>query len=64
LNRNRHRRKKRGNPESSEAGFLSAVQLELLFMIGYQQDLAIMKRLAEQDKTNSGWQRDLIVSLY
>jgi hypothetical protein len=30
----------------------------------YQQDLAIMKRLAEQDKTNSGWQRDLIVSLY
>src|ERR1700738_216010 len=30
----------------------------------YQQSLAIFKRLAEQDKTNSGWQRDLIVSLY
>jgi hypothetical protein len=30
----------------------------------YQQSLAIIKRLAEQDKTNSGWQRDLIVSLY
>ena len=28
----------------------------------YQQDLAICKRLAEQDKTNSGWQRDLSVS--
>ena len=28
----------------------------------YQQSLAIMKRLAEQDKTNSGWQRDLSVS--
>jgi hypothetical protein len=28
----------------------------------YQQDLAIMKRLAEQDKTNSCWQRDLSVS--
>ena len=26
----------------------------------YQQYLAIAKRLAEQDKTNSGWQRDLI----
>ena len=25
-----------------------------------QQSLAIAKRLAEQDKTNSGWQRDLI----
>jgi hypothetical protein len=47
LNRNRHRRKKRGNPEPSEAGFLSAVQLELLFLVGYQQDLAIMKRVAE-----------------
>jgi len=30
----------------------------------YQQYLAIAKRLAEQDKANSGWQRDLIVSLY
>jgi len=30
----------------------------------YRQDLAISKRLAEQDKSNSGWQRDLIVSLY
>ena len=30
----------------------------------YQQSLAIAKRLAEQDKSNSGWQRDLIVSLY
>ena len=28
----------------------------------YQQTLAILKRLAEQDKTNSGWQRDLGVS--
>ena len=28
----------------------------------YQQDLAIVKRLAEQDKTNSDWQRDLSVS--
>ena len=27
-----------------------------------QQDLAISKRLAEQDKTNFGWQRDLSVS--
>jgi hypothetical protein len=25
-----------------------------------RQRLAIIKRLAEQDKTNSGWQRDLI----
>jgi tetratricopeptide (TPR) repeat protein len=30
----------------------------------YQQGLAIAKRLADQDKSNSGWQRDLIVSLY
>jgi hypothetical protein len=30
----------------------------------YQQCLVISKRLAEQDKSNSGWQRDLIVSLY
>jgi hypothetical protein len=30
----------------------------------YQQSLAIFKRLADQDKSNSGWQRDLIVSLY
>jgi hypothetical protein len=29
-----------------------------------QQSLAIFKRLADQDKSNSGWQRDLIVSLY
>jgi tetratricopeptide (TPR) repeat protein len=28
----------------------------------YQQSLAIFKRLAEQDKTNSAWQRDLSVS--
>jgi hypothetical protein len=28
-----------------------------------QQDRATMKGLAEQDKTNSDWQRDLIVSL-
>jgi hypothetical protein len=30
----------------------------------YQQSLKIRQTLAEQDKTNSGWQRDLIVSLY
>jgi hypothetical protein len=30
----------------------------------YKEGLAISKRLAEQDKSNSGWQRDLIVSLY
>jgi hypothetical protein len=30
----------------------------------YQQSLKIRQILAEQDKTNSGWQRDLIVSLY
>jgi hypothetical protein len=29
----------------------------------YQQDLTIAKALAEQDKTNSDWQRDLIISL-
>ena len=28
----------------------------------YQQDLAIAKRLAEQDQSNEGWQRDLGVS--
>jgi tetratricopeptide (TPR) repeat protein len=28
----------------------------------YQQSLAIFKRLAEQDKSNSGWQRDLSAS--
>jgi tetratricopeptide (TPR) repeat protein len=28
----------------------------------YQRSLAIAKRLAEQDKSNSGWQRDLSVS--
>jgi tetratricopeptide (TPR) repeat protein len=28
----------------------------------YQQGLAIAKRLADQDKSNSGWQRDLSVS--
>jgi tetratricopeptide (TPR) repeat protein len=28
----------------------------------YQQSLAIFKRLAEQDKTNSGWQSDLSLS--
>jgi tetratricopeptide (TPR) repeat protein len=28
----------------------------------YQQSLAIFKRLADQDKSNSGWQRDLSVS--
>jgi tetratricopeptide (TPR) repeat protein len=28
----------------------------------YQQSLAIAKSLAEQDKSNSGWQRDLAVS--
>ena len=28
----------------------------------YQQGLAISERLAEQDKTNAGWQRDLSVS--
>ena len=28
----------------------------------YQQDFAIAKRLAEQDNSNSGWQRDLSVS--
>jgi hypothetical protein len=30
----------------------------------YQQSLKIRQTLADQDKTNSGWQRDLIVSLY
>ena len=30
----------------------------------YQQSLKIRQTLAEQDKTNSGWQRGLIVSLY
>jgi hypothetical protein len=30
----------------------------------YQQDLTIAQALAEQDKTNSGWQRDQIVSIY
>jgi hypothetical protein len=29
----------------------------------YQQGLAIAKRLAEQDKSNAGLQRDLIVSM-
>ena len=28
----------------------------------YRQDLTIAKALAEQDKTNSGWQRDVSVS--
>ena len=28
----------------------------------YQQSLKIRQTLAEQDKTNSGWQRDLSVS--
>jgi hypothetical protein len=30
----------------------------------FQQELAIDKRLAEQDKSNAVWQRTLIVSLY
>ena len=30
----------------------------------YQQSLRIFQRLADQDKFNSGWQRDLIVALY
>ena len=30
----------------------------------YQQSLRIRQILAEQDKSNSGWQRDLILSLY
>jgi hypothetical protein len=30
----------------------------------YQQSLAILRRLVEQDKSNSGWRRDLIVFLY
>jgi eukaryotic-like serine/threonine-protein kinase len=30
----------------------------------YQQGLALAKRLAEQDKTNSGWQRDLLRSYW
>jgi hypothetical protein len=30
--------------------------------VAYQQCLAIMKRVDEQDKANSGWQRDLAVS--
>jgi hypothetical protein len=30
----------------------------------YQQSLNIRRTLGEQDKSNLGWQRDLIVSLY
>jgi hypothetical protein len=30
----------------------------------YQQSLNIHQALPEQDKSNAGWQRDLIVSLY
>jgi hypothetical protein len=30
----------------------------------YQQDLEIAKRLADQDPSNVGWQRDLIVAYY
>jgi hypothetical protein len=30
----------------------------------YQQDLPIARRLADQDTSNTGWQRDLINSLY
>jgi hypothetical protein len=30
----------------------------------YRQSLKIRRMLAEQDKSNAGWQRDLIVSLY
>ena len=30
----------------------------------YQQSREIRQKLAQQDPANSGWQRDLIVSLY
>jgi tetratricopeptide (TPR) repeat protein len=33
-------------------------------LTAYQQGLAIAKRLADQDPSNAGWQRDLIVAYY
>jgi hypothetical protein len=44
----------------ANVGHMLAAQGKLQEAQACRQRLANIKRLAEQDKTNSGWQRDLI----